>query len=320
MNFLQQIINQLLDHIHAHPIIAGLIGAWLGVTAVALEVGWQVKIREDTRLGVDTGRGLIGMAGSGISGLKRLLSGEAEDGSDWNGSGKGRLGRVVDGFMVDAVRKSRVTIFRLNPSSRSDLYPSIARTFCHCDSDSARPQFPPTVIISPPSNPLLLPLLISLLKSQYVVLLGLKELEEVEEVERVLKGLSAGGSSTSSSAHAGQGGSLGGKKRGPGVDLMAGVWVGVLDVDDVSRSCARVCSHELGNMADLAVRPACSCMTCFCDLLSPARLGPSVPPITPCGTDHPLPLPISTYRPRLGLLARPSGQFDGRCQEDDEQG
>lgn len=93
---------------------------------MALEVGWQVKIREDTRLGVDTGRGLIGMAGSGISGLKRLLSGEAEDGSDWNGSGKGRLGRVVDGFMVDAVRKSRVTAFRLNPSPRSDLYPSIA--------------------------------------------------------------------------------------------------------------------------------------------------------------------------------------------------
>jgi hypothetical protein len=104
------------------------------------------------------------------------------------------------------------------------------------------------------------------------------------------------------------------------VDLMAGVWVGVLDVDDVSRSCARVCSQELGNTADLAARSVYSSMTCFYDLLSPARLGTSVPPITPRGTDHPLPLPISTYRPRLGPLARPSGQFDGRCQEDDEQG
>lgn len=287
---------------------------------MALEVGWQVKIREDARLGVDTGRGLIGMAGSGISGLKRLLSGEAEDGSDWNGSGKGRLGRVVDGFMVDAVRKSRVTILGLTFPSHYGTLPSDRLINLPLRPDSGRAHFSQTVIISPPSNPLLLPLLISLLKSQYVVLLGLKELEEVEEVERVLKGLSVGGSSTSSSAYAGQRGGLEGKKRGPGVDLMAGVWVGVLDVDDVSRNCTRVCSQELRNMADLAIRPACSCMTCFCDLLSPARLGTSVPPITPRGTDHPLSLPIFTYRPRLGPLARPSGQFDGRCQEDDEQG
>jgi hypothetical protein len=67
----------------------------------------------------------------------------------------------------------------------------------------------------------------------------LKELEEVEEVERVLKGLSGGSSSTSSSSP-GQEGGLRGKKRGSGVDLMAGVWVGVLDVDDVSWNCARV--------------------------------------------------------------------------------
>lgn len=89
---------------------------------MAVEVGWQVQRREEARLGVDTGRGLFGLAGSGISGLKRLLSGEAEDDSDWNGYGKGRLGRVVDGFMVDAVRKSRVTILGLTfPSHRGTL-------------------------------------------------------------------------------------------------------------------------------------------------------------------------------------------------------
>jgi hypothetical protein len=100
---------------------------------VAVEVGWQVKIREDARLGVDTGRGFIGMAGSGISGLKRLLSGEAEDDLDWNGRGRGRLGRVVDGFMVDAVRKSRVTILGLTVRSHYGILPTDRLINLHCD-------------------------------------------------------------------------------------------------------------------------------------------------------------------------------------------
>lgn len=90
---------------------------------MAVEVGWQVQRREEARLGVDTGRGLFGLAGSGISGLKRLISGEAEDDPDWTGSGKGRLGRVVDGFMVDAVRKSRITVHCLTSPLHSGTLP-----------------------------------------------------------------------------------------------------------------------------------------------------------------------------------------------------
>lgn len=99
------------------------------------------------------------------------------------------------------------------------------------------------MIISPSRNPLLLPLILLLLRSRYVVLLGLKELEEVEHLERTLRALgersnaSAGagaGSSGGSTGARGESGRAGSNKAREG-DLTAGVWVGVLDVDDVSR-------------------------------------------------------------------------------------
>ena len=225
--FHKAVFNRLLKLAEDHPVATSLLGLWAGVGIIGKGVGMQVDRKEKAR--------------------------------------KRRLGKVVDGFMVDAVGKSpRLPVAHaVRESNRSSSFRLLSvpyHTYPRLSpDDTSYPKLqtsnikPEPVILSPPNNPLLLPLILVLLKAQYVVLLGLKELEEVEALERSLRALSV---SASTSAHAsaspaagsgsgsrsapqgasrpGGSGRDGKESRETRVDLGAGVWVGVLDPDDVS--------------------------------------------------------------------------------------
>ena len=108
-----------------------------------------------------------------------------------------------------------------------------------------------------------------------MVLLGLPDLDLVEGVERWLKGL--------------------GGKEGAGMVLGQGVWVGVLDCDDVS---SRVTSDPQSTGSEGLIWTSCSPV-----VPAPAHLGPSIPSISLRGNDHTLPFcPLIHHSPAFHVI------------------